>query len=116
MSKESKSSAPSIPVALLDLYNGDIDNPSFCLFWRNKKDLEKSYWSKKKSFLSKTIVMIIIQNFDFRSSMMDGSGSLEEQLAAVGLKAHEVASKSSTLKQIEELGAILEGHLILDNR
>jgi len=51
-----------------------------------------------------------------RSSMMDGSGSLEEQLAAVGLKAHEVASKSSTLKQIEELGAILEGHLILDNR
>ena len=48
--------------------------------------------------------------------MMDGSGSLEEQLAAVGLKAHEVASKSSTLKQIEELGAILEGYLILDNR
>merc|ERR1712045_971726 len=43
-------------------------------------------------------------------------GSLEEQLAAVGLRAHEVASKSSTLKQIEELGAILEGHVIYDNR
>merc|ERR1739844_613958 len=51
-----------------------------------------------------------------RSSMMDGSGSLEEQLAAVGLKAHEVASKSSTLKQIEDLGAVLEEKLILDNR
>merc|ERR1712117_788785 len=51
-----------------------------------------------------------------RSSMMEGSGSLEEQLAAVGLKAHEVANYSAALKKIEELGAILEGHLILDNR
>merc|ERR1711962_581761 len=51
-----------------------------------------------------------------RSSMMEGSGSLEEQLAAVGLKAHEVASRANDLKKIEELGAILEGHLILDNR
>merc|ERR1719384_1847626 len=51
-----------------------------------------------------------------RSSMMEGSGSLEEQLAAVGLKAHEVANQSVALKKIEELGAILEGHLILDNR
>merc|ERR1712113_236437 len=47
-----------------------------------------------------------------RSSMMEGSGSLEEQLAAVGLKAHEVANYSAALKKIEELGAILEGHLI----
>merc|ERR1712217_622692 len=47
---------------------------------------------------------------------MEGSGSLEEQLAAVGLKAHEVANQSVALKKIEELGAILEGHLILDNR
>ena len=46
--------------------------------------------------------------------MMDGSGSLEEQLAAVGLKAHEVASKSSTLKQIEELGANIYG-IVSDN-
>merc|ERR1711868_244347 len=51
-----------------------------------------------------------------RALMMEGSGSLEEQLAAVGLKAHEVANYSAALKKIEELGAILEGHLILDNR
>ena len=51
-----------------------------------------------------------------RSSMMEGSGTLEEQLAAVGLKAHEVASRGTDLKKIEELGAILESHLILDNR
>ena len=42
--------------------------------------------------------------------------NLEEQLAAVGLKAHEVANRGADLKKIEELGAILEGHLILDNR
>jgi spectrin alpha len=51
-----------------------------------------------------------------RTSMMEGSGTLEEQLAAVGLKAHEVANRGSDLKKIEDLGAILEGHLILDNR
>ena len=51
-----------------------------------------------------------------RSSMMEGSGTLEEQLAAVGLKAHEVVNRGSELKQIEDLGAILESHLILDNR
>jgi spectrin alpha len=51
-----------------------------------------------------------------RSSMMEGSGSLEEQLAAVGLKAHEVFGRGNDLKKIEELGAILESHLILDNR
>merc|ERR1712096_497728 len=49
-----------------------------------------------------------------RSSMMEGSGTLEEQLAAVGLKAHEVARRGSDLKKIEDLGAILEDHLILD--
>merc|ERR1712217_785486 len=47
---------------------------------------------------------------------MEGSGSLEEQLAAVGLKAHEVANYSAALKKIEEMGSILESHLILDNR
>ena len=51
-----------------------------------------------------------------RISMMEGSGTLEEQLAAVGLKAHEVAMRGSDLKQIEDLGAILEEHLIWDNR
>lgn len=53
---------------------------------------------------------------DTRSQMMEGSGSLEEQLAAIGIKAHEVAQRGSDLKQIEELGATLEDHLILDNR
>merc|ERR1712107_294061 len=51
-----------------------------------------------------------------RQQMMEGSGTLEEQLAAVGLKAHEVVNRGSELKQIEDLGAILESHLILDNR
>ncbi len=52
-----------------------------------------------------------------RAQMMDqGSGSLEEQLAAIGLKAHEVAGRGADLKKIEDLGAILEEHLILDNR
>ncbi len=51
-----------------------------------------------------------------RTAMMEGSGTLEEQLAAVGLKAHEVAKRGSDLKKIEDLGAILESHLILDNR
>merc|ERR1711935_986445 len=52
-----------------------------------------------------------------RSSMMEGQGTLEEQLATIGLFAHEVANKGGhDLKNIEELGAILEGHLILDNR
>merc|ERR1712073_149838 len=51
-----------------------------------------------------------------RAMMMEGSGTLEEQLAAVGIKAHEVANRSSELKKIEEMGSILESHLILDNR
>ena len=34
----------------------------------------------------------------------------------MGLKAHEVARRGSDLKKIEDLGAILEEHLILDNR
>merc|ERR1711963_1355782 len=51
-----------------------------------------------------------------RGMMMEGSGTLEEQLAAVGIKAHEVANRSSDLRKIEDLGAILEEKLILDNR
>merc|ERR1712008_519145 len=51
-----------------------------------------------------------------RAQMMEGSGTLEEQLAAVGIKAHEVAGRSSDLRKIEDLGAILEEKLILDNR
>merc|ERR1739838_550890 len=51
-----------------------------------------------------------------RAMMMEGSGTLEEQLAAVGIKAHEVANRASDLRKIEDLGAILEEKLILDNR
>merc|ERR1712152_30759 len=51
-----------------------------------------------------------------RSSMMEGTGTLEEQLVAVGLKAHEVAGKGTDLKNIEDIGAVLEENLILDNR
>jgi len=51
-----------------------------------------------------------------RISMMEGQGTLEEQLAAVGIKAHEVAKRGSDLKKIEDLGGILEEHLIWDNR
>ena len=51
-----------------------------------------------------------------RSSMMEGLGTLEEQLAAVVLKAHEVVGRGSEVKKINDLGAILETHMILDNR
>merc|ERR1719211_439639 len=51
-----------------------------------------------------------------RALMMEGSGTLEEQLAAVGIKAHEVAGRATELRKIEDLGAILEEKLILDNR
>ncbi|XP_017774793.1 PREDICTED: spectrin alpha chain isoform X2 [Nicrophorus vespilloides] len=51
-----------------------------------------------------------------RTSMMEGSGSLEQQLDATKRKAAEVRARRSDLKKIEDLGAILEEHLILDNR
>jgi len=51
-----------------------------------------------------------------RTSMMEGSGSLEQQLEATKRKATEVRARRSDLKKIEDLGAILEEHLILDNR
>lgn len=51
-----------------------------------------------------------------RTSMMEGSGSLEQQLEATKRKANEVRARRADLKKIEDLGAILEEHLILDNR
>merc|ERR1712179_798559 len=51
-----------------------------------------------------------------RAMMMEGNGTLEEQLAAVGIKTHEVANRANDLRKIEDLGAILEEKLILDNR
>jgi len=53
---------------------------------------------------------------DTRSSMMEGSGTLEQQLEATRQKAAEVRARRSDLKKIEDLGQILEEHLILDNR
>ncbi|KAK8779171.1 hypothetical protein V5799_019490 [Amblyomma americanum] len=50
------------------------------------------------------------------SSMMEGSGSLEAQLEATKRKAAEVRGKRGDLKRIEDLGALLEEQLILDNR
>ncbi|XP_035219282.1 spectrin alpha chain-like [Stegodyphus dumicola] len=50
------------------------------------------------------------------SSMLEGTGSLEAQLEATKRKAAEVRAKRTELKQIEDLGALLEEHLILDNR
>ena len=51
-----------------------------------------------------------------RSAMMEGSGTLEQQLEATRHKAHQVREHRSELKKIEDLGQILEEHLILDNR
>lgn len=48
--------------------------------------------------------------------MMEGSGTLEQQLEATRQKAAEVRARRSDLKKIEDLGQILEEHLILDNR
>ena len=51
-----------------------------------------------------------------RSAMMEGSGTLEQQLEATRVKAQQVRDQRSELKKIEDLGQVLEEHLILDNR
>lgn len=52
-----------------------------------------------------------------RATPMDTTtGSLEAQLEATRIKAREIKAKRGDLKQIEDLAAILEEHLILDNR
>ncbi|GAV01441.1 hypothetical protein RvY_12154 [Ramazzottius varieornatus] len=51
-----------------------------------------------------------------RTSMMETSGSLEGQLEQIRRKAAEVRAQRDRLKKIEDLGAMLEEHLILDNR
>ena len=53
---------------------------------------------------------------DCRGEMMEASGSLEQQLDCIRRKAQDIRSQRSKLKKIEELGALLEEHLILDNR
>ncbi|MFH4975655.1 hypothetical protein AB6A40_002364 [Gnathostoma spinigerum] len=51
-----------------------------------------------------------------RSAMMETSGTLEEQLEMLKKKAVDVKNNRSQLKKIEDLGAVLEEKLILDNR
>ncbi|XP_060596253.1 spectrin alpha chain, non-erythrocytic 1-like isoform X2 [Ruditapes philippinarum] len=53
---------------------------------------------------------------DGGASMMEGSGTLEDQLEATKKKAVEVRSQKGQLKRIEDLGAAMEERLILDNR
>jgi len=53
---------------------------------------------------------------DTRTEMMEASGSLEQQLDMLKRKAVEIRAQRSQLKKIEDLGALLEEHLILDNR
>nr|BAM18644.1 alpha spectrin [Papilio xuthus] len=48
--------------------------------------------------------------------MMEGTGSLEQQLATLRQRAGEVRARRADLRRLEELGAALEEHLILDNR
>lgn len=50
------------------------------------------------------------------SAMKEGTGSLEAQLEATRIKANEIQDQRLSLKQIGDLGRLLEEHLILDNR
>jgi len=50
------------------------------------------------------------------AAMMEGSGTLENQLEATKRKSAEVRNQKSQLKRIEDLSAALEERLILDNR
>lgn len=47
---------------------------------------------------------------------MEGTGSLEQQLGTLRTRAGEVRARRADLRRLEELGAALEEHLILDNR
>ena len=48
--------------------------------------------------------------------MMEGSGSLENQLEATKRKSADVRAQRSQLKHVEDLSAAMEERLILDNR
>jgi hypothetical protein len=47
---------------------------------------------------------------------MEASGSLEQQLDSIRQKAQDIRAQRQKLKKVEDLGALLEEHLILDNR
>lgn len=51
-----------------------------------------------------------------RSAMMEGTGTLEQQLEATKRKSAEVRGQRNQLKRIEDLSAAMEDRLILDNR
>lgn len=51
-----------------------------------------------------------------RTLLMEGKGSLEEQLEAVKSKGNEFATKKDALRKVEELGASIEEALIFDNK
>ncbi|EGD77905.1 spectrin [Salpingoeca rosetta] len=51
-----------------------------------------------------------------RAKLVEGTGTLEEQLEATQHYYEQVQQKKSTLKTIEDLGARMEENLILDNK
>lgn len=51
-----------------------------------------------------------------RTVLMDGRGTLEEQLEAVKAMIAEVLQKKDALKKVEDLGAQVEEALIFDNK
>ena len=51
-----------------------------------------------------------------RASLLEASGTLEEQLQTLRERAIDVLNMKSRLKEIENLAAVLERRLILDNR
>ena len=53
---------------------------------------------------------------DTRTEMMEASGSLEQQLDMLKQKTQEIRQQRVVLRKVEDLGALLEEHLILDNR
>lgn len=48
--------------------------------------------------------------------MMEANGTLEEQLEMLKKRAADIRTNRAQLKKIEDIGAVLEKNLILDNR
>lgn len=48
--------------------------------------------------------------------MMEANGTLEEQLEMLKRRAADIRTNRAQLKKIEDIGAVLEKNLILDNR
>jgi spectrin alpha len=53
---------------------------------------------------------------DTRTEMMEATGSLEQQLDMLKRKTQDIRQQRILLRKIEDLGALLEEHLILDNK